>query len=139
MISSGYPSFLMFVAGEPDNNEPVVQAFGFWQRLGTFMLPPALLMTRPGYLAPVDPNTPPWRIVKSHAGCIEMVAEIATQHQRVVRVVDVNLAGEDRDLVREFVNEQDVLPVLVRLSDRSRLEGLESFSRAKIERFVAQG
>jgi len=135
--SPGYPTLLMFVGGEPDSPQADPLILGPLARLASFVIPPRMMLNFPTVPIPPDPTQPPWRIVKDHALCIEMVARVAGRHGQAVKVVDVNRAREEQDLVRQYIDEQDVLPVLVRLNDRSRLEGLESFSPGALERFIA--
>lgn len=65
-----------------------------------------------------------------------MVLEIARKRGAAVTVVDVNRPGEAADLVRTYLQPDDVYPVLVR-ADGARLVGSDAFVPAAVERFVS--
>jgi hypothetical protein len=126
----------MFVSGVPDRVEPEAPAFGFLLRVGSLILPPRLVWGPPEVGPTINPGRPPWRIIGEHAACLQTVDEAAGRHGQTVKVVDVNQSGDDANLVQQYVHDEDILPILVRVGDRARIEGFESFSKSNVDRFV---
>lgn len=64
-----------------------------------------------------------------------MVLGLARKHGISIQVIDVNHPEGNADLIRRYLHEDDVFPVLVR-PDGGRLVGSESFLPPVVERFL---
>lgn len=129
------PPLLMFVGGQPDRDDESEVPPSFVERLASIVSP--RLIRKPPDPSDLPAGPVPWYVPGYQMMCVEMVVEIAEPMGQAVKVVDVNLPGDDRELVEEFVGSSDVLPILVR-PDRKRLEGLESFRPSRLKEFLSQ-
>jgi len=85
---------------------------------------------------PTLPEEEAWHLPREMGAAVDIVCESASRVGEHVTLVDVNRPGVYRDLVRRWVREDDVFPLLVR-ADGTRLEGMENFTAHKIRAFLA--
>lgn len=135
VATAGEPhsSFVLFLAGEPYRN--AVEA----RQPNTVLLS----FTRGAMLAqPIgghqDADLRPGQVYGPGALVGRLVLHIASTIGASVRVVNVDDAGPDAELVRTMVSPQDELPILAR-ADGARLMGEEAFVAADVLRFLRGG
>jgi len=136
-------SFILFVAGEPDTvPEPLrdVGAAVFGRFAGVMMGeavvgPPNEKTHFETVREPPPEGQEPWHLSREQNQAVQLVQDIAARLHTTLVVVDVNRAGDRRDLVERWVGTDDLLPLLVR-SDGSRLEGLEQFLPELVRSFL---
>jgi len=91
-----------------------------------------------GEATPGGPSLPEeqsWHLPREMVAAVDLVCESASRVGRHVTLVDVNRPGIHRDLVRRWVGENDVFPLLIR-ADGTRLEGMENFTAHRLRTFV---
>lgn len=86
-------------------------------------------------VGPEGGEGPPWHLPREMMMAIQLVCEAASRVGRHVRLVDVNRAGPDEELVQRWVGAGDIFPLLIRPGG-GRMEGTENFTRRAVRRFV---
>jgi hypothetical protein len=141
---------VLFVAGEPQTSPDIRQTTaGMGERIAGLMIPGAgaafkdLRFGHPenrprtnDLEQPPSSGQPHWHLPPSQVACLDMVMDAAERKRIGVLVVDVDRPGMFQDLVERYVRPNDVLPLLVR-SDGARLGGEESFTAARVRKFIA--
>jgi hypothetical protein len=86
--------------------------------------------------APVGPDGAPLRYFPGEQGrSVRLALEIAEGSEVPVKVVDVNLPGDDAPLVTRFVTTATLLPLLVAPDGRT-LEGESDFVPSRLRSFL---
>lgn len=126
-------ALLLFVGSVPDpgdDGRAVAKQLYFFGRFGQ------LILHGPSFLKPPEGEVP-WRLPVEQMACIQLVLDLARPSGRVVRLVDVNQPGDDRELVERWEGQDGVLPTLV-APDGRQLAGVESFDRERVRKFLAK-
>lgn len=128
-------SLLIFVSGiagpPPDRTKDVVTSM--WSRVvGAQQWFGAGTSPAPGA---ASGGAPEWHLDPPEIACVDMAEDAARRYERTLEVVNVNSPGPKSGLVRQWITDNDVFPVLVR-PDGQRLVGLDQFDPARVRRFV---
>jgi len=145
MAGSGGADFLLFVAGIPgESDDPKVDSTilrwflganaevrlsGWWR--DRKRKPSA----GPSAGGPTPSDEMPWHLPPQVLASVQLVCDLVSQAGKHVTLVDVNRSGGQLELVRRWVGDNDVFPLLIR-TDGSRVEGIENFTARKIRTFV---
>jgi len=148
MATGSGADLLMFVAGEPESMPSIRRSgAGALPRWATLFTGTGLIFaSKPkiGNGEPFNPDTyqqpplsdvRPWHLPQQQMICLDLVLDVAEKQKKTVAVIDVDRPLDQKVAVDRWVHANDVLPLLVR-SDGARLEGVENFEPAKVQRFI---
>ena len=144
MIAATPLGLILFVAGEPDPGIPsirdtrvhLVDRMIGMSAAGNFStVPPPGPGPSTRDEQSLPPGEPPWRLPPEQIHCVNTVLEMAKREGSTVTVVDVDRAGDRQHLVDRWVEEDQVIPLLVR-ADGSKLGGIENFTPRKVRWFI---
>lgn len=132
--------FLLFAAGTVDHGEDDLPEISWLHRLRPFVVLPPPRIARPSPSGPVvrAPDRTaetPWHIPGEAGRAVRIAFDIAEKVGARIRLIDTERPGADEPLVRRWVREADLLPMLV-APDGRRLGGLGSFVPRRLKEFL---